>query len=182
MTRPLAALLALLAVAPAAAQGLAFDGVLTSVQPETVVRLYEPLPVSRGTLIYAFEAVDVNGSAMGRLTGTFRVLHPDSLELVVIPLDPGAPPAGARVGQPVQVDLSARPGQVEVRTDPDGAQVSWNGHLIGNAPLSLELAPGVYNFLLQVPGYDLTPLSITAETNVIIGVGATLVPSSRNGR
>lgn len=175
-------LLALLVAAPAAAQGLAFDGVLTAVEPQVVVRLHEPLPISRGTRVYVFDPVDLDGLAVGRLAGTFRVLHPDSLDLVVIPLDAGAPPADVAVGQPVQVDLSTRPGQVEVRTDPDGARVSWNGHLIGHAPLSLELAPGDYDLLLQAPDHDLAMLNVTAEANVIIGVGATLAPASGGGR
>ena len=182
MARRLLLLLALLAAVPAAAQGLSFDGVVAEVQPQLLVRLHEPLPVSRGTLVYVFEPVEVGAGTVGRLTSTFRVLQPDSRDLVVIPLDPSAPPSGVRVGQPVQVDLSTRPGQVELRTDPEGARVSWSGHLIGHTPLSLELAPGDYTVLLQAEDHDLATLSFTAEANVIIGLGATLVPASGGRR
>ncbi len=182
MIHRLASLLVLLIIPPAAAQELLFDGVLAAVGPETVVRLDAPFPVPRGTLVYAFETVDSAGRAVGRLTGTFRVLRPDSLDLVVTPVDPAAPTPDVRVGQRVQIDLSTRPGEVEVRTNPTGARISWNGDLIGQTPFSVVLAPGEYTFLLRVPGYDLVPLAFTIEPNVIISVGATLFPSSENGR
>jgi hypothetical protein len=118
---------------------------------------------------------------VGRLTGTYVVLRPDTLTLVVAPVDRNAPPPDARVGQRVQVNLATRPGQVEVRTAPSGARVSWNGELLGQTPLTAELAPGDYTFLLRIPDYDLVPLDFTIEPNIIISVGATLFPSSGNG-
>lgn len=177
MPRTLSVLLLVLLSPSLAAQEFLADGRITSVTPTITASLHEPSDVPLGTPVFTFETIAVNGQAIGRRTGTFRVLRADSSSLVLSPENATSAYPDLQVGQEMQLLLSTPPGNVEVQSNPSAAQIIWRDQPMGETPLSFELAPGDYTFWLQAPGYELTPLPFRVDPNLIIGVSAPLVTS-----
>ena len=80
--------------------------------------------------------------------------------------------AGSQVSQFIELPrASSVLGELRVRTDPPGAQVTVDGHAYGKSPLTVEgLAPGVHSVLLE---NELG--SITQEVKIEAGTTASLV-------
>ncbi|MCU0682628.1 MAG: protein kinase [Polyangiaceae bacterium] len=87
--------------------------------------------------------------ALGALaTGTFVLLSR--------PVAPAAPPLATAATTPTASPTTpAAPGAaLEIRSNPTGANVSWNGKPLGTTPLKLELPLGAYTLLLAKEGYQ----------------------------
>jgi hypothetical protein len=80
--------------------------------------------------------------------------------------------AGGQVSQLIELPrASALLGELQVRTEPAGAQVTVDGHVYGKAPLTVEgLAPGPHSVVLE---NDLG--SVTQEVKIEAGTTASLV-------
>jgi hypothetical protein len=80
--------------------------------------------------------------------------------------------AGSQVSQLIELPrASSLLGELQVRTEPAGAQVTVDGHAYGRSPLTVEgLAPGVHTVLLE---NDLG--SMTQEVKIESGTTASLV-------
>jgi hypothetical protein len=80
--------------------------------------------------------------------------------------------AGGQVSQLIELPrASSLLGELQVRTEPAGAQVTVDGHVYGKAPLTVEgLAPGAHSVVLE---NDLG--SITQEVKIEAGTTASLV-------
>ena len=80
--------------------------------------------------------------------------------------------AGGQVSQLVELPrASSLLGELQVRTEPAGAQVTVDGHVYGRAPLTVEgLAPGTHSVILE---NELG--SITQEVKIEAGTTASLV-------
>lgn len=97
--------------------------------------------------------------------------------------------------QPVQTALQVRSGQVldqrvtlealavglHVSTKPEGADVFINGaKQSGQTPVDLPLAPGQYNMVVRLPGYEAYTGTVVVKENVQTRLEAELKP--RNGK
>jgi hypothetical protein len=80
--------------------------------------------------------------------------------------------AGGQVSQLIELPrASSLLGELQVRTEPAGAQVSVDGHMYGRSPLTVEgLAPGAHSVVLE---NDLG--SITQDVKIEAGTTASLV-------
>jgi hypothetical protein len=97
--------------------------------------------------------------------------------------------------QPVQTALQIRPGDVSdqkisleslakglfVTSKPPGADVFINGaKQSGQTPVTLPLAPGQYNLVLRIPGYEAYAGSVQVK-NIQTAVNVELKEKSANG-
>lgn len=71
---------------------------------------------------------------------------------------------------PVSVEL----GSIEVRSDPDGAEVYADGAFIGNAPVTLKLAPGQHTIRISQTGYKDWSRDMTTQAGSQAHLTATL--------
>ena len=80
--------------------------------------------------------------------------------------------AGSQVSQLIELPRAASLlGELQVRTEPAGAQVTVDGHVYGKAPLTVEgLAPGTHSVVL-----DNELGSMTQEVKIEAGTTASLV-------
>lgn len=83
-------------------------------------------------------------------------------------------------GKLVNVDHSLQaPSKVSVRSEPAGADILFDGKFVGNAPASLQLAPGTYAITLKLQGYATWQKDLTVISGSDAGVQATLEPSGK---
>lgn len=77
-------------------------------------------------------------------------------------------PSMIAVGDRVVVDWPDDPALVDLSSSPDGAEISWHGHVLGTTPIQLDLFPGDYSFRFTLEHYE------PATENVTLGPGGSL--------
>jgi hypothetical protein len=93
----------------------------------------------------------------GYINGDFR------LEAAKFAPKPDAAAAGAG-SQTAQAQSAVPAGSVQVRSNPDGAEVYADGAFVGNAPAILKLNPGRHTIRVTQTGYKEWSREITAQS------------------
>ena len=83
-------------------------------------------------------------------------------------------------GERVAVATAYQDGSLELSSDPSGASVDKDGSFIGTTPLVLHnLTPKVASFELNLPGYDVTPVSCDIPEGTTLKYSAQLLRKDR---
>ena len=159
-------LLSVLATAPEAQVPLPSEGTVTLVGDQIEVDLEGAAEAALGARLLTMRTVDVGGREVGVLTGVYRVVRVEWPTIRAIPdpdADTGLPGAGR--GDRAALETSGDPSELSIVSEPAGARIFWDGHLLGATGDTLTIAPGAYTFTFEKSDFEPT----TFEFEVPVG-------------
>ncbi|MEL6616521.1 MAG: PEGA domain-containing protein [Bacteroidota bacterium] len=131
------------------------EGEVIRVGEQIEVDLEGATEAAIGSRILTMRAVDVGGRQVGVLTGVYRVIRVEWPNVRAV-LDPeradGLP--GASRGDRATVESDGDPSELAIASQPEGARILWDGHLLGMTGDTLVVAPGDYTFAFEKSDYE----------------------------
>lgn len=145
-----------LASGAAAAQiPLPTEGEVIRVGEQIEVDLEGAAEAAIGSRILTMRPVDIGGRQVGVLTGVYRVIRIEwpNIRAVVDPERAVGLPGASR-GDRAALESDGDPSELSITSEPEGARILWDGHLLGMTGDTLTVAPGAYTFAFEKADYE----------------------------
>ena len=175
MKRLLLSLVFLFTGAVSAQVPLPTEGVVTVVGEIIEVDLEGAAEAPIGERLYTFRTVDIGGREVGVLTGVYRVIRDDWPVIRAIQ-DPDASVdlPGASRDDRVSLSGDQDASELVIQSDPEGARMTWDEHLLGMTGDTLTIAPGTYGFSLEKSGFEPTSFEVDVPVGRITSESVSL--------